>query len=155
MIRLIKATMVNTTAQVRVNSYLTEIFQVKCGLKQGDGLAPILFNLTLEYVVRKLPIDTNSTLFYKSSQLVGYAEDIHILGSPLPAINEIYTSLENETKLIGIIISADKTKVLIQSVRNINHIAILNNTKIENLDTIVFLGSALSKSNDEMLKSGK
>jgi hypothetical protein len=50
--------------------------QIRQGLKQGDGLAPMLFNVALEYVIRKLPADTNRTVEYKVNQVVGYAEDI-------------------------------------------------------------------------------
>jgi hypothetical protein len=32
---------------------LPEIFPIQIGLKQGDALSPLLFNFTLEYVIRK------------------------------------------------------------------------------------------------------
>ena len=40
-------------------------------------MAPTLFNLALEYIIRKLPIDRNSTLEHKVVQIVGYADDIN------------------------------------------------------------------------------
>jgi hypothetical protein len=39
-------------------------FQVGTGLKQGDGVAPTLFNIALEYVIRKLLVQTTSTILY-------------------------------------------------------------------------------------------
>jgi hypothetical protein len=47
-ITLIKATTKDTTAQVRIQTELTNVFLMKNGLKQGDRLATILFNLSLE-----------------------------------------------------------------------------------------------------------
>jgi hypothetical protein len=58
---------------------LAEEFEVKQGIKQGDELAPILFNLGLEYIIRKLSVSTDSTLLYKLVQIIGYADDINIM----------------------------------------------------------------------------
>jgi hypothetical protein len=70
--------MTGTEAQVKVQ--FTDTFEIRQGLKQGDGLAPVLFNLALQYVIRKLPADANGTLEYKMNQIVGYADDICLLG---------------------------------------------------------------------------
>lgn len=40
--------MENTKYQVRANNTLSEAFEVKNGLKQGDVQSPMLFNLLLE-----------------------------------------------------------------------------------------------------------
>jgi hypothetical protein len=44
-IRLVKLTMINTESQVRVQIELTDSITTDQGLKQRDGLAPLLFNL--------------------------------------------------------------------------------------------------------------
>jgi hypothetical protein len=59
---------------------MTDGFKVGTGLKHGDGLAPNLFNIALEYVIRQLSVQTTPTIFHKSEQLIGYAEDINIMG---------------------------------------------------------------------------
>lgn len=48
-----RMTMSHRTALVRVNNCLTNAFETNVGLKQGDGLAPLLFNLALEQIIRK------------------------------------------------------------------------------------------------------
>ena len=45
------------------------------GLRQGDSLACLLFNLALEKVVRNAGMQTSGTIFYKSVQLLAYADD--------------------------------------------------------------------------------
>jgi sorting nexin-29 len=50
LVRLVRATMTGTEAQVKVQTELTDTFEIRQGLKQGDRLAPMLFNLALEYV---------------------------------------------------------------------------------------------------------
>jgi hypothetical protein len=59
LIRLVRSTMTETKAQVWIQGQLTEEFEVKQGIKQGDGLAPILFNLGLEHIIRKLSVSIN------------------------------------------------------------------------------------------------
>jgi hypothetical protein len=51
--------MTGTEAQAKVQTELTDTFEIRQGLKQGAGLAPVLFNPALEYVIRKLPANTN------------------------------------------------------------------------------------------------
>jgi hypothetical protein len=77
-------------------------FQVKQDLKQGEGLAPFLFNLVLEYVIRKLQVDTRHTLEYKSVQIVGYADYINFMGRSLRSVEEMFEALEMERKEVGI-----------------------------------------------------
>jgi len=76
LIRLTKATMEDSTYHVKIGATMTDGFQVGNGLKQGDGLAPNLFNIALEYVIRQLSVQVTSTIFYKSVQIIGYADDI-------------------------------------------------------------------------------
>jgi hypothetical protein len=115
LIRLINGVMGNFTTQIRIKNELTESFQVKNGLKKGDGLAPVLFNLTLEYIIRKLLLTTDSTVMYRSVQVMGYADDINILGRSRMAVNEAYTALKNQAKTVGLNINTDNIKALVQT----------------------------------------
>jgi sorting nexin-29 len=65
-VRLVELTLENTISSVTIQMEIGSFFQVKQGLKQGNGLAPLLFNLALEYVIRKLQVDIRHTLEYKS-----------------------------------------------------------------------------------------
>jgi hypothetical protein len=48
LIRLSKATMENSTYHVKIGTIMTDSFKVGTGLKQGDGLAPSIFNTALD-----------------------------------------------------------------------------------------------------------
>jgi hypothetical protein len=48
--------MTSTESQVRLQTEVTDSIATEQGLKQGDGLAPLLFNLALEFILRRLSI---------------------------------------------------------------------------------------------------
>jgi hypothetical protein len=43
-----------TYSKVRIGKYLSDTFPIQNGLKQGDDSLPLLFNLALEYAIRKV-----------------------------------------------------------------------------------------------------
>ena len=116
LIRLMKATMENSTYYVKIRTFMMDGFKVGTGLKQGDRLAPSLFNIALEYVIRQLSAQTTSTIFHKSVQLFGYA-DINLMGRTKRAISDVYGELKERAKEVGLIINVDKTKAMVQSRR--------------------------------------
>jgi hypothetical protein len=78
LIRLRKVTMEDSAFYINIQTELTEP-TTRNGLKQGDGLAPLVFNIVLEYVIRKSNINTDGTLIYKSIQIAAYADDVNIM----------------------------------------------------------------------------
>jgi len=83
---------------------------IRDGLKQGDALPPVLFNVALEYAIRRVQVKQNGLKLNGTHQLLVYADDVHILGG------SIYTVKENSEALIvvgnefGPEVNVDKTK---------------------------------------------
>lgn len=77
----------------------------------------MLFNLALEGVVRRIGVDTNGTLIYKSKQLAGYADDINCLARSLSDLEEIFKELDDAAKGVGLQVNEEKTKVLVMTRR--------------------------------------
>jgi hypothetical protein len=151
LIRLTKASMENSTYHVKIGTIMTDGLKVGTGLKQGDGVAPILFNITLEYVIRQLSVQTTSTIFHKSVQLIGYADDINIMGRTKRAISESYDELKERAKEVGLIINVEKTKAMVQS-RRLGKGRTLNieDHKIEVVRRFKYLETVINDVNDEM-----
>jgi hypothetical protein len=51
---LIKMCLNEAYSKVRVGKHLSDTFPIQNGLKQGDGLSPLLFNFALDYAIRKV-----------------------------------------------------------------------------------------------------
>jgi hypothetical protein len=62
---------------------------LKKGLRQGDAIAPLLFNVALETAVQHSQIETSETIFYKSCHILGYADDIVISGRRIQDVKNL------------------------------------------------------------------
>jgi len=87
-------TMKNTKSQVRIQSDLSDSIITKKGLRQGDSLVYLLFNLALEKAVRNAGMQASRTIFYKSVQLLTYADDTDIIARSRATLKEAFLSLE-------------------------------------------------------------
>jgi hypothetical protein len=47
-------------------------------LKQGDALSPLLFNITLEYVIRKVKENREEQKLNGNHELLVYADDVNM-----------------------------------------------------------------------------
>jgi hypothetical protein len=55
--RLIKVCLTETYSRVRVGKHLSDVLPFKNGLKQGDALSPLLFNVALEYGITGVQVN--------------------------------------------------------------------------------------------------
>lgn len=76
-------TMESTEAHIKIQNELSNPFTITQRLKQGDGLAPTLFNISLEYVIRKMSVDKSGILFYKMNQNEAYTYDVNIMSTTI------------------------------------------------------------------------
>jgi len=66
---------------------------LKNGVRQGDALTCLLFNIALEKVIRDAAVNVRGTIFYKSVQILAYPDDIDIIGRTRSAMIEAFTTL--------------------------------------------------------------
>lgn len=75
-----KATLTDTKCKVLIQNILSDSFDINTGLRQGDKLSTILFNLALEKVKRAMTIHWNGTIFSTSKQITAFADDADLIG---------------------------------------------------------------------------
>jgi hypothetical protein len=88
---------------------MTNGFKVGNGLKQGDGLAPHLFNIAMDWQ------KSNPQYFTKSVQLIGYGDDIHITEKTNRDVSEVYEGLKERVEETWLNIRVEKTKAMVQN----------------------------------------
>eukprot|EP00102_Acyrthosiphon_pisum_P022636 XP_016659846.1 PREDICTED: uncharacterized protein LOC107883739 [Acyrthosiphon pisum] len=84
------------------------------GLRQGDALSPVLFNLALEKVVRSAT-DTEEMDVIGTHTLLAYADDIIILGKSKLDVEERARKLINSSSSMGLVINKSKTKYMVMT----------------------------------------
>jgi hypothetical protein len=63
-----------------MDQHLSGTFIIQNGLKQGDALMTLLFNLTLEDAMRKVQETKAGLKFNGTHQILVYADDDNLLG---------------------------------------------------------------------------
>jgi hypothetical protein len=92
---------------------LWQHFDVKSGVRQGDPLSTVLLNLLLEYAVRNITYNLDSTIFSRQHQLLAFAYDICIVARNPRALTDPFNEPETATTKIGLQVNTSQTKYLI------------------------------------------
>jgi hypothetical protein len=99
LIRLTKATLVIVMYYIKIQNDCSESFETRQGLRQGDVLSTLLFNVVLEVILRRANLQTIGKIYNKETQLLAYADDIDIVGRSQSAVRDAYLALEEEGRV--------------------------------------------------------
>jgi len=137
---------------------VSDRFPIRNGLKQGDALSPMLFNFALEYAIRRVQVNQDGLKLNGTHQLLAYTDDVNILGGGIHTVKENAEALVAATRVIGLEVSADKTKYMVIS-RDQNagriHSVRIDNSTFEIVEEFKYLGTTLTNQNSipEEIKS--
>ena len=73
-INLVEATLEGCRAEIKLSDGRSESFEIETGLRRGDALSAMLFNIVLEAVL--INIDKRGNISTEMSQTCAYADDI-------------------------------------------------------------------------------
>lgn len=148
LIRLVKMTTENAKAQVMIEGKLGDVITLERGVRQGDALSAILFNLALNSILEK-HAGTNN-IVHKSTQLCAYADDVVLISRNINYLKEMLRELEEQGKRMGLEINEGKTKYMhvttAEKRRNTNNLTIDSYT-FENVVNFEYLGVLINNNN--------
>lgn len=161
LMELIKTTLNKTMVKVKVGNVLSREVQVNTGLRQGDTLSPIIFNLVLEKVIRMMNItpDEGVKLDGTSISILAYADDIVLLGNNINTVKSLCERLIIAARRVGLQINEEKTEYMEISRQRyrgqVEDFLKVGPYSFKNVSQFKYLGTMITKSNDmeyEILK---
>ena len=152
LIRLIKMTMDGARCCVKISGAESDSFPSEGGLRQGDGISCLCFNMLLEGVMRRADFNMRGTIFNRSNQFICFADDMDIVGRTFEAVKNAYTDLKREAEKVGLRVNVAKTKYLLaggtESLRaRIGQSVTIDGDEFEVVEEFVYLGSLVTSDN--------
>ena len=149
-------TLTGCTCRIKLREDLTNPFEVKKGLKQGDALSTLLFNVALEGTMRRAGIQSSRTLATNLVQILGFADDLDIVGRRHNEVVETYINLKREAEKVSLVTNVSKTKYMktCDGLVPNQHQNLVNigGQDFEVVDEFVYLGPLIRKENDISLE---
>ena len=137
----------------------TEFFDIVAGVLQGDTLAPYLFIICLDYVLRtsidkikekgfELTKKRSRRYSAKTINDAYYADDIVILANTPNQSETLLYSLEQAAAGIGLHVNTHKTEYM--CFNQTGDISILDGTSLKLVDKFAYLGSSVSSTEKDI-----
>lgn len=150
-----------TRAKVLTPDGETEFFNILAGVLQGDTLAPYLFAIVIDYLMRKAicgkEADLGFTIQERKSRRVpsinitdlDFADDIALLSNEIHQAKELLKQVETEAAKVGLHVNAKKTEVMrFNQVQN--DITSISGGKIKEVENFKYLGGWMESSEKDV-----
>jgi hypothetical protein len=129
-VRILQLLYKNSKAQVRINGELSDSFDIETGVMQGGIPSPILFNVLLDFIMRKVIEEagvsgvmlaygksdffhtTKATFEELNILALMYADDLAAMCSSANDIEKFITTFEKVTHEFGLSMSVKKTCIM-------------------------------------------
>ena len=125
------------------------MFSVGSGVTQGCNLSPLLFLITINWIMCKTTFDKPRGIewaLFSHLEELDFADDLAVLSSKLEHLQEKTDRLTRYAKGTELNINASKTQVMY--INNSQNAPITVNGKpLENVEDFTYLGSLISKDN--------
>ena len=149
----------NTKVKVRSPDEDTEYFDIVAGVLQGDTLAPYLFIICLDYVLRTsidkikengFELTKRRSRRYPATTITDadYADDIAILANTPDQAETLLHSLERAAASIGLYVNAHKTEYMCYN--QTGDISTLEGTPLKLVDKFTYLGSSVKSTEKDI-----
>ena len=148
-----------TKVKVRSPDGDTEYFDIVAGVLQGDTLAPYLFIICLDYVLRTsidkikengFELKKKRSKRYPETTITDadYADDIAILANTPDQAETLLHSLERAAASIGLYVNAHKTEY--KCYNQTGDISTLEGTPLKLVDKFTYLGSSVESTEKDI-----
>ena len=150
----------NTKAMAQSPDGDTDFFNVVAGVLQGDTLAPFLFILTIDYVLRTSVDKLNNFGFtlekaksrrYPAKKITdaNYADDLALFSDKIDDAESLFHAVEEAAARIGLYVNAKKTEYVCY--KQNGEIKDLKGTTLKEVEHFTYLGSNISSTKKDVM----
>ena len=139
----------NFECSVIVGGNISKPFPVNSGVCQGCILSPMLFLITIDWVMRQTTSDKARGLqwaLFSHLEDLDFADDLAVLSLRPDHLQEKTDRLEKFSWQTGLNINTTKTKVMLVNSSRTPPITV-NNKVLDSVEDFIYLGSLISKDN--------
>jgi hypothetical protein len=86
--------MTESRSKAFIRGKTSRAFKVLTGVRQGDSLSAVLFNLDLHVAIKELRM--GGTIVYRTKQACAYAQDIALVGHNQDSLMEMFNTMEEK-----------------------------------------------------------
>lgn len=95
-----------------VNGSRSERYPVRRGVRQGDPLSPVVFNLIMEEVLAAVPREVGFRLVGEHVSALAFADDLTLVTSSIAGMRKALHEVEKAARALGLEINPTKSAVL-------------------------------------------
>ncbi|RUS79972.1 hypothetical protein EGW08_012273 [Elysia chlorotica] len=121
-------------------------FEVKTGVRQGCVMSALLFNITIDWVMRRTTEDKSRGIrwnLFSTLEDLDFADDLALLSHTHNHMQEKTARLSNFAKQVGLKINKKKTEVMMLNISNQSPIEV-NGENLPTTEEFTYLGSKVS-----------
>jgi hypothetical protein len=151
LVNLVSISIMETVVKIKVGNVKSDPVTVKSGLRQGDSISPILFNLVLEKVIREMKIEPQKGIKLRNSTipLLAYADDIILMDESQDGVKRLCGRLNDAAQKVGLQINEQKTEYMIIGRQNwMDQVLEVDHFKFKRVNSFKYLGSIVTEKND-------
>ena len=138
-----------STSAVLHEGEVGQSFRTSVGVHQGCLLSPELFNLYLENIIQEALHNFNGTTSINGREIsnLRFADDIDLIAGTEEELQEL-TTLERRARAYGMEISAEKSKIMVNSRIAPRSTILMNGERLEEVRSFKYFGSIISSEGD-------
>ena len=143
-------------ARVKWSGYLSPVFAMRNGVKQGGVLSPYLFSLYLEPLISKVNNCRHGCHIGEISyNILVYADDIVLLSPSITALKYMINICEEYSRNFDLIFNSNKCELVIfckdKFVKNSKPIILMNNSILKISNSYTHLGINITNNNNQII----
>ena len=100
------------TASMHIDDLVSENFQIKRGVRQGDPISPKLFSTAIETIFQTVDLDKGINIDGETLTNLRFADDIALTTNNMTEMEEQLNRLNKKSKNIGLKMHKGKTKYM-------------------------------------------